>query len=103
MRGTSLHPAQLYMSLANAAVFAVGYIAYRKLFARRPGTVFGIVAVLYSVFRFVLEFWRGDADRGFFFYDRLSTSQVAVIAWAVLGLAAIVSSRRTERSRREKS
>ncbi len=103
LRETALHPTQLYMSLANVAVFAVGYIAYRKLFARRPGTVVGIVAVLYSVFRFVIEFWRGDADRGFFFSDRLSTSQVAVIVWAVLGLAAIVFARRSEKSCRGKS
>ncbi len=103
MRETALHPVQLYLSLANVAVFAVGYVAYRKLFARRPGTVFGVVAVLYSVFRFVIEFWRGDADRGFFFSDRLSTSQVAVIVWAVLGLAAIVFARRSEKSRPAKS
>jgi len=103
MRGAALHPAQLYSSLANVVVFAVGYIAYRKLFERRPGTVFGVVAVLYSVFRFVIEFWRGDVDRGFFFGDRLSTSQVAVIVWAVLGLAAIVFARRPEKSSQDKS
>ena len=97
MRGTALHPTQVYMALANVVVFAVGYIAYRKLFKRRPGTVVGIVAVLYSVFRFVTELWRGDADRGLFFSDRLSTSQIVVIVWAVLGLVAIIFAKRSEK------
>ena len=103
MKGTALHPAQLYLSLANIAVFAIGYIIYRKLSARRPGTVFGVVAVLYSVFRFVIEFWRGDVDRGYFFSDRLSTSQVAAIIWAFLGLAAIVFVKRTGKALRDES
>jgi phosphatidylglycerol:prolipoprotein diacylglycerol transferase len=42
---------------------------------------------LYAVARFFLEFFRGDADRGFVFGGLLSTSQFIA---AILGPAAIL-------------
>lgn len=57
---------------------------------RRPGQTLALYLGFYSVLRFVLEFLRGDADRGLFFGGALSTSQllslailpVAVALWA---------------------
>jgi phosphatidylglycerol:prolipoprotein diacylglycerol transferase len=43
--------------------------------------------LLYAIARFVLEFFRGDADRGFMFGGLLSTSQFIA---AILGPAAMV-------------
>ena len=42
---------------------------------RRDGDVIIAYTVLYAIARFVLEFFRGDADRGFVFGGALSTSQ----------------------------
>jgi phosphatidylglycerol:prolipoprotein diacylglycerol transferase len=75
---TALHPAQLYESIATALIFAfLMWLAPRKRF---PGQVILCYVSLYAVARFVLEFYRGDAARGFLFGGLLSTSQAIAIA-----------------------
>lgn len=54
--GRPLHPAQLYESFANLAIFGVLYWRVRKKHA--AGEVFGLYLVLYSIVRFVIEFFR---------------------------------------------
>ena len=79
---TPLHPSQIYESiLAFLLFFALLWLADRKRFA---GQVVLAYAIGYSVIRFVLEFWRGDLDRGSLFGGALSTSQVIAI-FLVLG------------------
>src|SRR4030067_1584494 len=58
----SLHPTQLYESLASFAMFAFLYAA-RKRF-RTPGMRFWTMLVLYGVVRSFLEIFRDD-PRGF--------------------------------------
>jgi phosphatidylglycerol:prolipoprotein diacylglycerol transferase len=78
---TALHPSQLYESLACFLIFAfLLWLAPRKRF---QGQVVLAYAVLYSVARFGLEFFRGDPDRGMIL--GLSTSQAVAV---VLVLAA---------------
>jgi phosphatidylglycerol:prolipoprotein diacylglycerol transferase len=77
--GVGLHPVQLYESAACAILFAVLVrISRRKQF---DGQVILAYTLLYAVLRFVLEFFRGDVDRGFVFGGTLSTSQsIAIVA-----------------------
>jgi phosphatidylglycerol---prolipoprotein diacylglyceryl transferase len=82
--GVPLHPVQLYESIVCLALFA-----FLVRFNRRKafdGAVILAYTSLYAVARFVLEFFRGDADRGFVFGGSLSTSQFIAL---VLGPAAI--------------
>ena len=53
---------------------------------RFDGEVILAYTLLYAIARFVLEFFRGDADRGFVFGGWLSTSQFIAL---FLGPAAI--------------
>jgi phosphatidylglycerol---prolipoprotein diacylglyceryl transferase len=64
---------QLYESIVCLALFAflVG-LARRKRF---DGEIILAYTLLYAAARFVLEFFRGDDDRGFVFGGLLSTSQ----------------------------
>ena len=74
---TALHPSQLYESLAAFLIFFfLLWLAPRKRFA---GQVVLAYLALYSVVRFVLEFWRGDPGRGLWFGGTLSTSQLGSI------------------------
>ena len=79
--GVPLHPTQVYESLANAAIclFLLKVLLPR---AKRkelvPGTVFLAYVLLYSLARFVVEFYRGD-DRGGFLLG-LSVSQWIALA-----------------------
>jgi len=87
--GVPLHPVQLYESIACLILF---FILVRMLRHKRfDGEVILAYTFLYAVTRFILEFFRGDADRGFVFGGLLSTSQfiavilapLAVILWAL--------------------
>jgi phosphatidylglycerol:prolipoprotein diacylglycerol transferase len=83
---TPLHPTQLYESGATFLIFlALLAIARRKRF---DGQVALSYVLLYSVARFVIEFFRGDVARGSVFGGALSTSQFLAVL-LVLGAAAL--------------
>jgi phosphatidylglycerol:prolipoprotein diacylglycerol transferase len=88
LRDVPLHPTQLYES---------GYmlLLYGGLLALAPRRRFDGQLVLtyffaYPVGRFVIEFFRGDPVRGFFFGGLLSTSQVLSLVLVAGASAALV-------------
>ena len=84
--GVPLHPVQLYESLVCLVLFAVLVRLSRR--KRFDGEVILAYTLLYAIARFILEFFRGDADRGFVFGGLLSTSQfiAAILAPAAVAL-----------------
>ncbi len=86
--GVHLHPTQLYEAVFNLLNYA--FLAW--LYKRRPaaGTVIGAYLVTYGAARFVIEFFRGDADRGFVLGGALSTSQAIAALMVPAGIALIV-------------
>jgi phosphatidylglycerol:prolipoprotein diacylglycerol transferase len=61
-----------------ALFFALVHLARRKKF---DGEIILIYTISYAVIRFMLEFLRGDIDRGFLFGGWVSTSQfIAILA-----------------------
>ena len=68
----ALHPTQIYLSLNALLIFSILiWFRKRKSF---DGQLFWIYGTLYSIGRFIIEFFRGD-ERGFAVEDILSTSQ----------------------------
>lgn len=86
--GVPLHPTQLY----EAAFNLCNYLFLAWLFGRRPraGSVLAAYLVTYGVGRFVIEFFRGDPDRGFVLGGVLSTSQAIAVGMVLVGLAILV-------------
>ncbi len=78
--GIRLHPSQLYESLLGLTILLVILLLERK--QRATGFLFLVFVTMYSTGRFLLEFLRGDIDRGF--WGPLSTSQW--LSLVVLGL-----------------
>lgn len=77
---TPLHPSQIYESLLTLLIFVVLiWLAPRKKF---QGQVALAYVVLYSIARFSLEYFRGDAERGFL--GPLSTSQWVALVLVIL-------------------
>jgi phosphatidylglycerol:prolipoprotein diacylglycerol transferase len=78
-----LHPTQIYESLAGLVILVVLLVLERRgrAFA---GRTFWLFVLLYSVSRFVIEFFRGD-DRGLVL-GLLSTSQFISVVLAPLSL-----------------
>jgi len=87
---TPIHPTQLYESLATLVIASILLWRYRA--KKRDGEIFLMYLTMYAVARFLLEFLRGDEDRGFVFNHLLSTSQfIAILALlASIGLWAYV-------------
>lgn len=81
--GQSLHPFPVYSSLFNIGL----YLLLAAYYKRRPasGRVFATYMVLYGAARFLLEWTRGDAIRGFVFGGALSTSQLISLALIFTG------------------
>lgn len=86
-----LHPTQIYLSL-NALIifFVLMWFLKRKSF---DGQILWTYGILYSIGRFIIEFFRGD-DRGFVVERFLSTSQFISIFVLAVSVFMIVSLRR---------
>jgi phosphatidylglycerol:prolipoprotein diacylglycerol transferase len=83
--GVPLHPVQLYESTVCLVLF--GTLVWLSGRRHRDGNIILAYTALYGIARFGLEYFRGDADRGFVFGGLLSTSQfIAVLALAVVAL-----------------
>jgi phosphatidylglycerol:prolipoprotein diacylglycerol transferase len=68
-----LHPYQLYESFVSFCIFLILYRKFNRL--TFSGQVLSLYLILYGISRFILEFFRGDLDRGFLFDGLISTSQ----------------------------
>jgi phosphatidylglycerol:prolipoprotein diacylglycerol transferase len=83
--GVPLHPVQLYESIVCVVLFVV--LERLSRHKRFDGEVILAYTLWYAIARFVIELFRGDADRGFVFGGLLSTSQFIAL---LLGPAALV-------------
>lgn len=80
-----LHPTQLYEALAEAAIFGLLLLLWRR--RRFPGQIFASYLMLYAVARFVIEFFRDDPRGGFLFDGALSFPQVwSLVLFVAAGL-----------------
>jgi phosphatidylglycerol---prolipoprotein diacylglyceryl transferase len=91
--GVPLHPVQLYESIVCLILFVVLVRLIRR--KRFDGEVILAYTFLYAVARFVLEFYRGDADRGFVLGGLLSTSQFIAVILAPAAIVLWILKRRT--------
>jgi phosphatidylglycerol:prolipoprotein diacylglycerol transferase len=90
--GVPLHPVQLYESIVCLILFVILVrLIRRKHF---DGEVILAYTLLYAVARFVLEYFRGDADRGFLFGGLLSTSQFIAVVLAPIAIVLWVQRQR---------
>ena len=79
--GVPLFPMQIVESINNVIIFLILLVTYKK-FLGTYKTV-GLYLILYSIVRFILEFFRGDLIRGIYF--SLSTSQWISIILFIVG------------------
>src|SRR5215471_16277923 len=79
--GVPLHPVQLYESAVCLVLF--GFLVWLSRRPHRDGDIIVSYTLIYAIARFGLEYFRGDADRGFVFQGMLSTSQfIGIIMFA---------------------
>ena len=86
--GVPLHPVQMYESIVCAVLFVILIRVLRR--KRFDGEVILAYTALYAIARFMLEFFRGDADRGFV-VGWLSTSQFIAAIFGPVAIALLVA------------
>ncbi len=79
LQGRGLHPSQLYdFFFLLALAFVVGFLGRKKRAV--PGLVGTFTVFAYCVFRFTMDFHRGDLERGLLGVEWLSLSQLLALA-----------------------
>lgn len=86
--GVSLHPVQLYESLFCLGLFL--FLAWLRRHKQFNGETIIAYTLLYAIGRFLLEYLRGDADRGFVFDGAFSTSQFIAILFGITSAVILV-------------
>lgn len=83
--GVPLHPTQLYEAAAEAVIFGLLVLLWRR--RSFSGQILASYLMLYAVARFIIEFFRGDPRGGFLFDGALSLPQaVSMALFVVAGL-----------------
>ena len=75
----SLHPAQLYETGANLIIFAILYRLFNR--SHKAGEIIGWYLVLYSIARFIIEFFRN--------HEQGLIAGLSLTQWIALGLLAL--------------
>lgn len=91
--GTKHLPVPLMESIFLILLCVVLIVILKK--AKKLGTVTGWYLVLYAIWRFVIESFRGDAERGI--YGLFSTSQWISFAILVAGIVILVTAKKRPR------
>ncbi len=92
--GVPRFPVQLVEAALNLALFFLLLTLFRK--NRAKGKLLYLYLLIYPVYRFILEFFRGDAYRGFLF--GLSTSQLISIVLFAIALIVLIIKRKKEQA-----
>lgn len=82
-----LHPTQLYEVFYNLIIFAILLYFFTRNKKHKPYFFVSWYLILYGVFRFINEFFRGDEYRGIFL---LSTSQWISVVMVILGVLSLI-------------
>jgi phosphatidylglycerol---prolipoprotein diacylglyceryl transferase len=75
----TLHPVQLYESVADLIIFGILYRQFNR--NHRAGTVIGLYLVLYSTARFIVEFFR--------VHEQALVGPFSITQWIALALLAV--------------
>ena len=77
------HPSQLYEALLEGLFLFLLLIYFRNKFSKKPGVISGLFLIIYSIFRFIVEFYRvPDEQLGYIFLN-LTMGQVVSLIFII--------------------
>ncbi|MFH1653014.1 MAG: prolipoprotein diacylglyceryl transferase [Pseudomonadota bacterium] len=90
-----VHPTQVYNMINALIMWGVVWFSYkhRKFYGQVLCTFF----IYYGITRFFIEFLRGDADRGLYFNNMVSTGQIVMILSFLTGIVLWLILRKKEK------
>ena len=82
----SRHPSQLYEAfLEGVILFSILIYFRKKNYLKKPGLISGLFLIFYSIFRFLVEFFRvPDEHLGYLIFD-LSMGQIISVIFLMIG------------------
>ncbi len=80
------HPSQLYEALSEGLFLFLILIFFKNKFSDKPGVISGLFLIIYSIFRFIVEFYRvPDEQLGYIFLN-FTMGQVVSLIFTISGL-----------------
>ena len=81
------HPSQLYEAFLEGLILFFILVYFRnKGLIKKPGLISGLFLIFYSIFRFIIEFFRvPDEQLGYLFFD-LTMGQIISCFFLVVGI-----------------
>ena len=80
------HPSQLYEALLEGLILFLLLIYFKNKFSNKPGVISGLFLIIYSIFRFIVEFYRvPDEQLGYIFLN-LTMGQVVSLIFILSGV-----------------
>ena len=86
------HPSQLYEAIFEGIILFLILIYFRKKgFMKIPGFISGLFLIFYSIFRFLIEFYRApDEQLGYLFFS-LTMGQIISFIFLMIGIYLIIN------------
>jgi len=86
------HPTQLYEAILEGIILFLILIYFKnKNFTKNPGTISGLFLIFYSIFRFVIEFYRvPDEQLGYLIFN-LTMGQILSLFSIIFGIYLIIT------------
>ena len=80
------HPSQLYEALSEGLFLLLLLLYFRKKFLNKPGVISGLFLIIYSIFRFIIEFYRVPDEQLGYILLNLTMGQVVSLISILSGL-----------------
>ena len=80
------HPSQLYEALLEGLFLFLILIYFRNKFSNKPGVISGLFLIIYSIFRFIIEFYRVPDEQLGYILLNLTMGQVVSLIFIISGV-----------------
>ena len=80
------HPSQLYVALLEGLFLFLLLIYFRNKFSNKPGVISGLFLIIYSIFRFIVEFYRSPDEQLGYIFLNLTMGQVVSLIFILSGV-----------------
>ncbi len=80
------HPSQLYEALLEGLFLFLLLIYFRNKFSNKSGVISGLFLIIYSIFRFIVEFYRVPDEQIGYLFLNLTMGQVVSLIFILSGV-----------------
>ena len=80
------HPSQLYEALLEGLFLFLILIYFRNKFLNKPGVISGLFLILYSIFRFFIEFYRAPDEQLGYIFLNFTMGQIVSLIFILSGI-----------------